>query len=937
MAGFAPQLNGGVGFVQAQGGDAGGLGVLSSLSGMLPSGGKTAARAPSEDERNAALWQEKYPDQDIGAATMSQLRSFGKTYPSASAWGFDTAESSQNQALADYETATESERTISTKLREDWATSPDGVVAQNTASSIEDEGQRTAYLASSHADWIGRKVQAQQLTEETQQYGVNAKRRDEMWTLEGFNMKGGADTVAEAMNDAVASMMLNPSTTINLDDTGITAAIPQLAGTVLTRDNAPIVMETFRSAYMDSQTRRIAGSYGISAGELGQMPDAVRNQVFGTFDSTLTWLTNAVDPAQIKKRLDNEAYLGMIEAGVPLDKINAISLAAKGNPELTAAITASMVGDVGAVMQGFENGEFDGALQAAKNLSKQERDRSFAGFSELAKVWGGTSSAGDVYAEVPEAMKGVGFSSATMAAFTVAQVEAGDTPLVLGKNWYQQNVESQGQAYALAAKHDPNFEPAMVKNLSSDLSVNVEMLRTEAAKQGYVPVMENGNIVLVHGGFNHEQNMTNFDDAIARATANDPAAVAGIVKNRDDYLNNTPTSINLEVGDKNVDVLGDALYKFNALKNLGNIGSQVRDLTTADFNLVDAEADAVAADAMKALGDQAIVDAGIVTTELGAAETAPKALVANGRISESVGVDFGSIEQEYGLPTGFLERTAQIESAGDPSAQNPNSSAGGLFQQIDANAKEFGVTDRFNPEQSTVGAAKFAKQNAAKLRKVLGREPTGAELYLAHQQGGAGAARLLSDRGRPVNTLLSDDAITLNGGSLDMTAGEFADLWINKWNGTSGGRPTNAAQATPPATPSDVAPEATTSPGVQPSAPASEAGAFVQTPTGEGENLRTDRTGGEAFRASSARQDVAVNEGVSDSLRSIASNASALHGEGSTTTNKINALIKTVDGGGKVKASDVTKLINETKALPRTPARQELLADLYEMRDGAAE
>jgi hypothetical protein len=272
-----------------------------------------------------------------------------------------------------------------------------------------------------------------------------------------------------------------------------------------------------------------------------------------------------------------------------------------------------------------------------------------------------------------------------------------------------------------------------------------------------------------------------------------------------------------------------------------------------------------------------------------------------------------------------------------------------LFQQIDSNAKEFGVTDRFDPKQSTVGAAKFAKQNAARLRKVLGREPTGAELYLAHQQGGAGAVRLLRDRDRPVNTLLSDDAITLNGGSLDMTAGEFADLWINKWNNGGGGRPTNAAQTTPPSrdfnTETDAAmnqaldnqPEVTDRLGVAPVGSASEAGAFVQTPTGEGENLGTDRSGGEAFKASAANQpDSAPNSEVADNLRSMASAASTLHGEGSTTTNKINALIKTVDGGGKVKASDVTKLINETKALPRTPARQELLADLYEIRDEAS-
>lgn len=941
MAGFAPQLNGGVGFVEAQKGDAGGLGALSSLTGSFLSKPQ-AARAPSEDERNAALWQDMYPDQDIATASMGQLRSFGKRNPSAADWGVSTAEATLNQNVADFAAEADSERTISAKLREDWATSPDGVVAQDTAASIEDEAERTAYLAGQHASWIDRQVKAQLLTEETQQYGVNAERRDEMWTLEGFNMKGGADTVATAMTDAVESMMLNPSATINLDDTGITASIPQLAGTVLTRENAPMVMETFRSAYIDIQTRRIAGAYDVTTGELGQMPEAVRNQVFGKFDSTLTWLTKEVDPAQIKKRLDNEAYLGMIEAGVPLDKVNALSLAAKGNPELTAAITASMVGDVGAVMEAYEGGDFDAALQAAQNLSKKERDRSFAGFSELAKVWGGTSSAGEVYAEVPETLRGVGFASATMAAFTVAQTESGDTPLVLGKNWYKQNVENQTQAYDLAAKHDPNFKTTMVTNLSSDLSTNVEMLRTEASKQGFIPTLQDGNIVLVHGGPTHTQKMEAFEAAIVTASANDPAAVAGIEASRDAYLTEIPTSLNLEVGDRSVDVLGDAVYKFNVLKNLGDIGVQVRELTSADFNLVDAEADAIAADAKTTLENQAIIDAGgIVTTELPPTPTAPEAPVANGRIAQSVGVDFDSIEQEYGLPTGYLERTAQIESSGNPAAQNPNSSAGGLFQQIDSNAREFGVTDRFDPQQSTVGAAKFAKQNAAKLRKVLGREPTGAELYLAHQQGGGGASRLLKNRNRPVNTLLSDEVIINNGGSLDMTAGEFADLWIDKWNATSGGRATNAAQATPPSSSpaqiGDNQPEATTDIGTRLVAPAGEAGAFVQTPTGEFENLRTDRSGGEAFKASAANQPTsAPSTDVADNLRSMAGAASALHGEGSDTAKKVDALVKTVDGGGKVNASDVTDLINETKALPRTPARQELLADLYEIRDEAS-
>lgn len=151
-------------------------------------------------------------------------------------------------------------------------------------------------------------------------------------------------------------------------------------------------------------------------------------------------------------------------------------------------------------------------------------------------------------------------------------------------------------------------------------------------------------------------------------------------------------------------------------------------------------------------------------------------------VGAELGIDFEGYEAEAGLPSGFLNTMAIIESGGDPSAQNDSSSAGGLFQQIDANAAAYGVSNRFDPVQSTEGAIRFAQDNTVALAKVLGREPTGGELYLAHQQGPGGAASLLANPDKLAVDIVGADAVKLNGGSLDMTAQEFANIWISKYN-----------------------------------------------------------------------------------------------------------------------------------------------------------
>jgi hypothetical protein len=186
------------------------------------------------------------------------------------------------------------------------------------------------------------------------------------------------------------------------------------------------------------------------------------------------------------------------------------------------------------------------------------------------------------------------------------------------------------------------------------------------------------------------------------------------------------------------------------------------------------------------------------TQEAGGAGSQSAATANN--IGDALGLDFTTLEAENGLPQGFLERTAFLESKGNPNAKNPSSSAGGLFQQTDGNAKDYGVADRFDPIQSTDGAVDFAVDNMRILTTALGREPTAAELYLAHQQGGSGARALLSNSDANVVDVLTPvykgnreraaEAVRLNGGNVNMTANEFASLWLDKFNNTKTTAPT---------------------------------------------------------------------------------------------------------------------------------------------------
>lgn len=139
----------------------------------------------------------------------------------------------------------------------------------------------------------------------------------------------------------------------------------------------------------------------------------------------------------------------------------------------------------------------------------------------------------------------------------------------------------------------------------------------------------------------------------------------------------------------------------------------------------------------------------------------------------------------YGVPLDSMRAIAQIESGGNPNAQNPNSSAGGLYQFIDSTGKQYGLQDKYDPDQNADAAGRLMRDNYNSLSGTLGRAPNTGELYLAHQQGLGGATKLLSNPNAPASAVVGSAAANLNAGQ-GMTAGQFANQWMNKANALAG-------------------------------------------------------------------------------------------------------------------------------------------------------
>lgn len=173
----------------------------------------------------------------------------------------------------------------------------------------------------------------------------------------------------------------------------------------------------------------------------------------------------------------------------------------------------------------------------------------------------------------------------------------------------------------------------------------------------------------------------------------------------------------------------------------------------------------------------------------------------------------------------YVARLFQIESGGNPNAVTGSNR--GLGQFGPEEEARYGLNDQNRGDRAAQAAAvaREAEEHSAVLRRALGRDPTNGEMYLTHQQGVAGGPALLgADPNVPAwqairpyykSDRMAKLAITGNvpydhplyrQDADNITAGDFRNLWVNKFerNGRGGTGPVPGAGGAPPAAASGV-------------------------------------------------------------------------------------------------------------------------------------
>jgi len=534
-------------------------------------------------------------------------------------------------------------------------------------------------------------------------------------------------TTSKDMVDDTVSTILAPI--VQEVQNGIDVAIPEEYKALLGIRYDTVNMTNLPAVLQDTKnylTRQARGSYTSNFGEDVLPSQEWSKEVFNSLDGLIE-ISKAFDTPQ--ERAD--AMSSVIKADV-LKKLDAAGLA-------SAMAILDMVGPVtkDALISSLKLGT-DPRL--AKIMAPPEGGGLFSPAEIKTQIQDGSKA--DAEKNAKDLITIIDQGAVTPEFFTAFKESAAKADYkVVDGNTFRSLISKHTEDIKKLSTSNPEFRAEMSDFLNSDIQQTISLINSNLPTEVRLIQQKDGKFALTYTGTIPERG--------ARASALE-SDYDFKVRSIREATRGLPDGLNL-------DALNE---KLGALGLLGDVGKEVQ------------EAIGILNQPEK--------------SKSGSSSSSSSKSTKGTDIGTALGIDFAKYETEAGLPPGFLNKMAMIESGGNPNAQNDSSSAGGLFQQIDSNAAEYGVANRFDPVQSTEGAVRFAIANKNYLTGILGREPTGGELYLAHQQGPGGAAKLLANPDAKAVDIVGMDAIKLNGGNANMTAGEFANIWISKYNGSRG-------------------------------------------------------------------------------------------------------------------------------------------------------
>jgi hypothetical protein len=554
---------------------------LASLGSLFMSAGPTTTRAPTQNEIFGKRWSEwqqakGLPGVTPGSAAYGQLQDFGKMFPELEAEAFAAATTAKNidVQIADANMAVQIENDKA------FLTSPEGQAAVLMSDTLKTEEEKASFIASKKAEFILVKAENDKIAREVSTTDNYVKLAGKAWNNNLPAVQAQANIFADGIIQLGLAISKDPSVSFNLDELGISAALPELAGVVATQNNIEELTILARSALSTKMRKDISVRTGIPEGDLGQAPTGWEDSVFKTFDSAATFAKNKVDPSEIEKRLKSQAFTDMASAGVPVAYISTMATLAGANPTLSAQLMAGLSGPAGKFNEELLAGRLEVANQALKESSKKDLIDARYAFTELVAVMTGQSTVAKTYEEVSQDQKASQVKSAILGAVTSHElIQANDKPTRWNRAAWKINFEVPSETISKAAASDPEFAGKVSKFMSSDVMLDLGAVRDAANSNFFDITVGEDNTLKITLKPNYLELKGVTVDQAGLEAAN---IFTQDTSNKD--LNNFLTANKTKIEDIN--------YKLSVMSTLGDLGNSTKQVLFAELGIAPADSKA---------------------------------------------------------------------------------------------------------------------------------------------------------------------------------------------------------------------------------------------------------------------------------------------------------------------------------------------------------